>query len=104
MGEQKKRFLNKTKTNLNQRAQAVTNCLAANNISSMRLTSLGLGESQPKYSNENSAGRNQNRRVEFAIKANEKMRREVEQQKNKDNWSLTDSQIVTHNLNLNLNL
>ncbi len=68
-----------------QRAEAVTSYLATNNISTTRLTSLGFGESQPKYSNENSAGRDQNRRVEFAITANEKMRREAEQQENNNN-------------------
>ncbi len=63
-----------------QRAGAVKNYLASNNILSHRLSSIGFGESQPKYSNQSSAGRDQNRRVEFAITANEKMRREAEEQ------------------------
>jgi outer membrane protein OmpA-like peptidoglycan-associated protein len=63
-----------------QRAGAVRNYLVSKNIKSSRITAIGFGETQPKYTNETSAGRDQNRRVEFAITANEKMRREAEEQ------------------------
>ncbi len=59
-----------------RRAKAVSNYLVSQNISSSRLTTIGFGESQPKYSNETADGLAKNRRVEFAITANEKMKAE----------------------------
>ena len=56
-----------------QRAAAVKNYFAAQGISSSRLFTEGLGEGSPVASNDTDAGRAQNRRVEFAITANEKM-------------------------------
>lgn len=61
-----------------KRANAVSNYLASQNISSSRLTTKGFGETQPKYSNDTESGMSQNRRVEFAITANEKMKQEAE--------------------------
>jgi outer membrane protein OmpA-like peptidoglycan-associated protein len=62
-----------------QRSDAVRSYLANAGVTSSRLTALGFGESQPKYSNETADSRSKNRRVEFAITANEKMKREAEQ-------------------------
>jgi outer membrane protein OmpA-like peptidoglycan-associated protein len=59
-----------------RRASAVSNYLKSQNIASQRLTTTGFGESQPKVSNDTEDGRAQNRRVEFAITANEKMKAE----------------------------
>lgn len=57
----------------NQRAQAVKSYFVADGISSSRLFTEGLGKSSPITSNDTDAGRAKNRRVEFAITANEKM-------------------------------
>jgi outer membrane protein OmpA-like peptidoglycan-associated protein len=57
-----------------QRASAVTNYLGARGIRSDRLSIKGFGELIPKYSNESAEGQTQNRRVEFLISANEKMK------------------------------
>ncbi len=43
-------------------------------IAAARLTTLGFGETLPKYSNESADGQANNRRVEFLITANEKMK------------------------------
>jgi outer membrane protein OmpA-like peptidoglycan-associated protein len=56
-----------------QRASVVTDYLDRNGIMQSRLAVKGFGESSPKYTNETSEGRAQNRRVEFLITANEKM-------------------------------
>lgn len=63
-----------------QRAAAVSNYLAAQNISRSRLTVKGFGESLPKYLNDTEDGRDQNRRVEFLITANEKMKAEAKKE------------------------
>lgn len=60
-----------------KRAKAVTDYLSANQIAQMRLTIKGFGELVPKYENETEEGRAQNRRVEFLITANEKMKAEA---------------------------
>ncbi len=57
-----------------QRASSVKNYLVSGGISSSRLNSVGFGESQPKVSNDTEDGRAQNRRVEFVITANNKMK------------------------------
>lgn len=62
-----------------RRAEAVKSYLINRGISSSRLTSIGVGEAEPKASNETDAGRATNRRVEFAITANEKMIQEAQQ-------------------------
>jgi outer membrane protein OmpA-like peptidoglycan-associated protein len=63
-----------------ERASAVSNYLSSKGISSSRLTIKGYGETLPKYTNETADGRSQNRRVEFMITANEKMRAEAEKE------------------------
>lgn len=50
------------------RAAAVKEYLIANGIDSPRLSSAGFGESKPLKSNDNEAGRQYNRRVEFILK------------------------------------
>lgn len=61
-----------------RRAGAVSDYLALNKIASDRLTTMGYGEEDPKYSNDTATGRDKNRRVEFAITANEKMKQEAQ--------------------------
>lgn len=57
-----------------ERADKVSDYLAEKGISESRLTINGFGETAPKYDNDSEAGRTQNRRVEFLITANEKMK------------------------------
>lgn len=57
----------------NQRATAVKNYLVNKGLVSNRFTVLGMGEAEPIATNDTEAGRSLNRRVEFAIIANEKM-------------------------------
>ena len=47
--------------------------LLSKGIGTSRLNSMGMGEKQPVASNDTDTGRAQNRRVEFAITANEEM-------------------------------
>src|SRR5450759_2291889 len=61
-----------------QRAGAVSGYLSGQGITSSRMTIKGFGESVPKYDNATADGRSQNRRVEFLITANEKMKAEAE--------------------------
>ncbi|MNY59867.1 putative lipoprotein YiaD precursor [compost metagenome] len=49
------------------------NYFSAQGVSASRLFTEGLGKSSPVASNDTDAGRAKNRRVEFAITANEKM-------------------------------
>ena len=60
-----------------KRAKSVYKYFKSKNISDTRLTTRGFGEDAPKYSNETEDGRAQNRRVEFLITANEKMKAEA---------------------------
>jgi outer membrane protein OmpA-like peptidoglycan-associated protein len=60
-----------------RRAESVGNYLKNEGISSSRLTINWYGESQPKTENATDAGRAENRRVEFGITANEKMKEEA---------------------------
>ncbi|MCX6320339.1 MAG: OmpA family protein [Bacteroidia bacterium] len=57
-----------------KRATTVSGYLAGEGITANRLTIKGFGETVPKYDNETAEGRTQNRRVEFLITANEKMK------------------------------
>lgn len=57
-----------------RRATSVSNYLLQQSVISSRLTTKGFGENTPKYNNENVEGQTQNRRVEFLITANEKMK------------------------------
>jgi outer membrane protein OmpA-like peptidoglycan-associated protein len=63
-----------------RRAMAVGNYLKSKNISPTRLTINWYGESQPKAENTSDANRAENRRVEFAITANEKMKEEAKKE------------------------
>jgi len=60
------------------RAGAVSGYLATKGISDDRVKIKGFGESMPKYDNRTEEGRSQNRRVEFLITANQKMKAEAE--------------------------
>ncbi len=57
-----------------RRAGTVSNYLVSKGISSRRTSTRGYGESAPNYSNDTEDSRSQNRRVEFLITANAKMR------------------------------
>lgn len=57
-----------------RRADAVGDFLKANSIPPSRLTIKWYGETQPKVDNSSEANRAANRRVEFAITANDKMK------------------------------
>jgi outer membrane protein OmpA-like peptidoglycan-associated protein len=61
-----------------ERAGTVSGYLAGKGIASSRLTTKGFGETAPKYGNDTDDGRAENRRVEFLITANEKMKAEAE--------------------------
>jgi outer membrane protein OmpA-like peptidoglycan-associated protein len=56
-----------------RRADAVSDYLIKKKISGNRLTALGYGQNNPKYTNTTSTGQALNRRVEFLITANAKM-------------------------------
>lgn len=60
------------------RARSVENELLSSGVASGRLVTMGLGESQPVTTNETASGRQQNRRVEVAIVANNKLRKAAE--------------------------
>lgn len=61
-----------------RRATAVSGYLEEQGTSDTRLTIKGYGETIPKYENDTPEGRTENRRVEFLITANEKMKAEAE--------------------------
>lgn len=63
-----------------KRAQSVSNYLTSKGVSSARITTEGAGKLEPRYSNATAEGRAGNRRVEFAITANEKMVQDAEQE------------------------
>ncbi len=60
-----------------RRARSVSDYLVSRKISSQRLKTIGFGEEKPIASNDTAEGRDKNRRVEFAITANEKMIRDA---------------------------
>ena len=66
-----------------RRASAVTSYLRTHNINSGRLSAKGMGESDPVASNDSEDGRAQNRRVEFVITANEKMKEDAKREASK---------------------
>ncbi len=57
-----------------RRAQSVADYQKGQGVAGSRISTVGLGELNPVSSNETAAGRQQNRRVEVAIFANEKMK------------------------------
>jgi outer membrane protein OmpA-like peptidoglycan-associated protein len=63
-----------------QRAQSVENYLASLNVDPTRFTIMGYGESQPVATNDTAEGRQQNRRVDLAIMANDKLKNQAEKQ------------------------
>lgn len=63
-----------------RRADAVSSYLRSKGIASSRLSTKAYGESAPKYSNESTDGAAQNRRVEFLVFANEKMKAEAKKE------------------------
>jgi outer membrane protein OmpA-like peptidoglycan-associated protein len=60
-----------------KRASAVSGYLNGKGIKNNRLSLRGFGETVAKYDNNTADGRTQNRRVEFLITANEKMKAEA---------------------------
>ena len=67
-----------------RRADAVGDYLKANGIATSRLTIKWYGESQPKVDNTTDANRAENRRVEFGITANDKMKEEAQKEATKN--------------------
>lgn len=65
-----------------RRAAAVKSYLMSKGISGARLFPMGMGEKEPVATNDTDAGRAQNRRVEFAITANEEMIKDAQQESN----------------------
>jgi outer membrane protein OmpA-like peptidoglycan-associated protein len=60
-----------------RRAETVSGYLTGKDITARRLTIKGFGEAAPKYDNKTNQNRAKNRRVEFLITANEKMKAEA---------------------------
>ncbi len=63
-----------------QRSQSVSNYLTSLQVASNRFTIMGYGEAQPIADNETVQGREQNRRVEVAIFANDKLKKVAKDQ------------------------
>lgn len=61
-----------------KRAKSVSDYAMLQGISSSRLSTVGLGETEPISSNDTDYGKTQNRRVEIAIYANEEMKAAAE--------------------------
>lgn len=62
-----------------RRANSVKNYLSMAGVAIPRMNTMGMGKADPVASNDTDAGRAQNRRVEFAITANEKMIQDAQQ-------------------------
>lgn len=63
-----------------RRAESVATFLAQRGVAPGRMLVSGMGETQPIASNATADGRQQNRRVEIALYANEQYRQQMEQQ------------------------
>jgi outer membrane protein OmpA-like peptidoglycan-associated protein len=63
-----------------RRATSVSGYLKNHGISSSRVSTKGMGENDPIASNDTEEGRSQNRRVEFVITANEKMKADAKKE------------------------
>ncbi|QEC67790.1 OmpA family protein [Panacibacter ginsenosidivorans] len=61
-----------------KRANAVTGYLENKGLAATRFTVKWYGETQPKYPNDSDSNRVKNRRVELAIYANDKMKKDAE--------------------------
>ncbi|MCU0354899.1 MAG: OmpA family protein [Cytophagales bacterium] len=61
-----------------RRAKAVSDYLATLNVPKSRLGTRGFGETQPVATNDTDAGRQQNRRVEVGIWANDKLKQDAQ--------------------------
>lgn len=61
-----------------KRAASVSNYLKTLNVVGQRISNVGYGPDQPVADNTTEAGRQQNRRVEVAIFANEKLKKKAE--------------------------
>ncbi|MGE7777888.1 OmpA family protein [Chitinophaga sp. NPDC101104] len=57
-----------------RRAKSVANYLVGQGVSAARVQTFWYGETQPKFPNDSEANRTKNRRVEFSIYANDKMK------------------------------
>ena len=66
-----------------QRALAVKNYLGSKGLVSGRFTVVGMGEAEPIATNDTDSGRSLNRRVEFAILANDKMIQDAQKEAGK---------------------
>jgi outer membrane protein OmpA-like peptidoglycan-associated protein len=60
------------------RSKSVANFLASQQVMETRFTTMGYGESQPIADNSTVEGKAQNRRVEVAIYANDKLKKQAE--------------------------
>ena len=63
-----------------RRAQSVANYLMGRGVPGSRISMVGLGETNPIASNDTDYGRQQNRRVEVAIFANDKLKKAAQDQ------------------------
>lgn len=63
-----------------RRAEAVASSLRNKNVSSSRIKTASYGKQQPKYPNDTEANMAKNRRVEFAIYANEELIRQAQEE------------------------
>ena len=63
-----------------RRARAAAMYLASQGVATTRLRTMGLGETEPKASNDTEAGKAANRRVEVAIYASEAYRNQLKEQ------------------------
>lgn len=66
-----------------QRAASVKTYLASKGLNTSRFTTTGMGIADPIVTNDTPEGRSQNRRVEFAITANDKMIEEAKKEAGK---------------------
>jgi outer membrane protein OmpA-like peptidoglycan-associated protein len=63
-----------------QRSASVKTYLASKGLNTGRFTTTGMGIADPVATNDTPEGRTQNRRVEFAIVANDKMKQEAQKE------------------------
>jgi len=61
-----------------RRSQSVANLLAGHQVMVSRITQMGYGPDQPVATNTTAIGRSQNRRVDLAIYANDKLKKAAE--------------------------